>query len=78
MDSSISSLREIEEMESSIYHLETANVGMGISWFWQHLVVVSLEENCTFQVHEIVQKNGVEKLQSLSNSHPAFCLQAYL
>ena len=31
-------------MKSSIYRAETANAGMGLLWFWHHLVVLLLEE----------------------------------
>ena len=54
---------EIEEMKSCIYCVETANVGINLSKFWHHLLVLLLEET-TSRFGETLQNTiGDESLQ---------------
>ena len=69
VNSTIFFLSELEEMKSCIYRVETANAGIGLYWFWHHLLVMQLEEIVLFN------SGRSRKMQSgtnFCNHYPVF------
>ena len=67
---------ELEELKSCIYRVETANVGTGLLWLWQHLLVLLLEETAFRKCLQIII--GDEIMQSLYDALLPYCWVRYL
>ena len=64
-------LSDFEEMNSCIRRVKTANAGMGVLWFWQHLFILLFEETALFTTKKVCK---IQFLTRVCNHYPMLTL----